>query len=213
MLRPDFPPLPDRMKRLPVDGRGFPVPWFVAWFDGKPDFRVVRPEGFADAIGRDLCWICGQPLGRNKDFVIGPLCALQRLTAEPPSHHDCSLFAVKVCPFITHPMARRGSRPLPAETVKFPEGHVHGNPGLYCIWTTRSFSIVGGGRVPLLKLGDPVGVSWWVEKREATRAEIEAAYEAQVPKLAAIPQYRAEGTVERDLASLRALWPKAGDNL
>jgi len=29
-LRPNLPPLPDRMKALPIDRRGFPVPWFVA---------------------------------------------------------------------------------------------------------------------------------------------------------------------------------------
>jgi len=27
---------------LPIDpDRGYPVPWFVAWVNGKPDFRVI----------------------------------------------------------------------------------------------------------------------------------------------------------------------------
>jgi hypothetical protein len=30
-LRADLPALPERMKRLSVDHRGFPVPWFVQW--------------------------------------------------------------------------------------------------------------------------------------------------------------------------------------
>lgn len=36
-LRADLPPLPPRMQRLPVDERGYPVSFFVAWPDGKPD--------------------------------------------------------------------------------------------------------------------------------------------------------------------------------
>lgn len=31
--------LPSHMKQLKRDDVGRPVPWFVAWVDGKPDFR------------------------------------------------------------------------------------------------------------------------------------------------------------------------------
>lgn len=43
-LRPGLPPQPPKMQHLPVDERGFPAPYFVAWIDGKPDHRVVDPE-------------------------------------------------------------------------------------------------------------------------------------------------------------------------
>jgi hypothetical protein len=38
-----LPPPPSRMKVLKLDERGFPVPWFVHWEDGKPDFRIISP--------------------------------------------------------------------------------------------------------------------------------------------------------------------------
>jgi hypothetical protein len=33
--------MPARFARLPADERGYPVPKFVEWIDGKPDFRCV----------------------------------------------------------------------------------------------------------------------------------------------------------------------------
>src|SRR5882762_5069144 len=97
-LRPGMPPLPDRMKKLPLDSRGFPVPWFVAWMkdghpskrgDGDPDFRVIFPGAVAAAAKQDICWLCGEKLGVHKAFVIGPMCAVTRTTSEPPCHLDC----------------------------------------------------------------------------------------------------------------------------
>jgi hypothetical protein len=53
-------PLPVRMRHLFVDERGYVVPWFVAWVDGKPEFRAMDPDKFRAAITRKLCWVCGQ---------------------------------------------------------------------------------------------------------------------------------------------------------
>ena len=53
-------PMPDRIKWLPVSGKGFPIPWFVAWIDGVPDFRVVERGRFAEAVKRKRCWVVSQ---------------------------------------------------------------------------------------------------------------------------------------------------------
>src|SRR5262245_13722710 len=104
-LRPDLPPLPDYMKSLKLDHRGYPVPWFVDWINGKPDFRVVRPDGPGIAHRKHLCWVCGKSRHtRLAAFVIGPMCAVNRISAEPPSHLECATFAATACPFLTHPM-------------------------------------------------------------------------------------------------------------
>jgi hypothetical protein len=51
----NLPPMPDSIAKLPRDERGYPVPWFVAWVNGKADFRCARAEAFSDAIsGRVL---------------------------------------------------------------------------------------------------------------------------------------------------------------
>lgn len=58
-MRPELEKLPERMRNLPVDGRGYPVPFFVAWKDGKPEFRAMDNLKFFDCMNRRLCWVCG----------------------------------------------------------------------------------------------------------------------------------------------------------
>src|SRR5262245_54991717 len=113
-LRPDLPPLPSRIAGLPIDPeRGYPVPWFVAWHDGKPEFRTADGRKFRQAIRDRLCWVCGQPLGRHLVFVIGPMCTVNRVTVEPPCHLDCAEFSVRACPFLSKPQMTRRENDLP----------------------------------------------------------------------------------------------------
>ena len=51
--------MPLRMQRLARDARGFPVPWFVQWFNagepceygyGTPDFRVADIRKLGQAV-------------------------------------------------------------------------------------------------------------------------------------------------------------------
>jgi hypothetical protein len=61
-LRSELEALPSRMLSLPVDDRGYVVPWFVDWIDGKPEFRAMNPEKWIRAIKNKLCWVCGERL-------------------------------------------------------------------------------------------------------------------------------------------------------
>lgn len=100
--------LPERMADLPVDDRGYPVPWFVAWHDGKPEFRAMDPAKFARAIKEKRCWVCGERLGVNLCFVAGPMCGINRTSSEPPSHLMCARWSAQNCPFLSNPrMVRR----------------------------------------------------------------------------------------------------------
>lgn len=193
MIRTDLPPLPRRMKKLPMDERGFPVPFFVAWVDGKPDFRVVDTDRFVHCVKRDACWLCGEVLGSVRAMLIGPMCIINRTTSEPPGHFDCEEFAACACPFLTRPLAKRNERDLP-------EGHVeaagHGlrrNPGVTAMWiTTRpgykmhrvkpvpEQGIAGGY---LFQISDPVEVRWFAQGRRATRQECVASIESGLPLL------------------------------
>src|SRR5262245_64030480 len=77
MLRENLPPLPARMKSLPVSDRGYPIPWFVPDLDGKPEFRAMDGRKWALAVEKHLCWVCGQPLGTRFAFVVGPMCGIR----------------------------------------------------------------------------------------------------------------------------------------
>lgn len=192
------PPLPARMARLPLDRHGRPIPWFVHRDeDGTPDFRVIRARGILDALHFEWCWVCGQKRGKHAAFVVGPMCAVNRTSAEPPSHLECALYSARACPFLATPsMVRRerGIDTLPGGTHLPPAGTmIPRNPGVALVWSSRTWAPFsdGAGGV-LLGLGDPTQVSWWAEGREATRAEVEASIDSGLPILEAEAQ--AEGS-------------------
>lgn len=187
-LRPGLPPLPHRIAQLPRDERGYPVPWFVEWIEGKPDFRVVDGRKLRDAIVLKACWICGQPLGVYKSFLIGPMCAVNRTSGEPPSHTDCARFAAITCPFLTHPHAKRREHALPGGRHLVGDG-AQAKPGVALVWTTAGFKLIRGvGSESLFRLMPPIppaskNVEWYCEGRPATRAEVEASVESGYPAL------------------------------
>jgi|SRR5580765_3958370 len=177
-LRKDLPPLPQRMRSLPLDHRGFPVPWFVAWIDGQADFRVVEAGRLVAAVKQNLCWLCGQPKGRHHAFVIGPMCAINRTISEPSSHLECAEFAVKACPFMTQPRMRRNEKDLPEARVDAAGVGLKRNPGAVCIWVTREFKLFRVDNGVLFQLGDPERVLWFAEGRRATREEVQASIDS-----------------------------------
>ena len=164
--------LPDRMKRLPVNDQGFPVPYFVPYIDRKPEFRGFDGEKMAICVRLKRCWLCGQPLGKFMAFVIGPMCAVTRTSAEPPSHQGCALYSVQACPFLTQPKMRRNEKDMPEHLE--PAGiMLRRNPGVTMMWTTQRYSIFRDGRGgALFNVGDPERVEFFAEGRAATRDEI-----------------------------------------
>lgn len=182
-LREGLPPLPERMRHLPIDERGYPVPWFVAWVDGKPEFRVADNQKWTQCVRYSRCWVCGEVVGKFKTFVIGPMCAVNRTTSEPACHLDCAIFSATACPFLTLPKAKRNERNLP-EGNSEPGGiSIRRNPGVTCLWTTLGYRVFETGTGPLFRLGDPTSVEWYAEKRQATRAEILASIDSGMPLL------------------------------
>ena len=173
--------------RQDPDRAQFRVPWFVAWIDGKPDYRVIAPGKIETAIKSNLCWLCGKPMNTLKAFVIGPMCAINRTSAEPPCHPGCAEYAVKVCPFMTKPAMRRNEKGLPAD-VDNPGGFmIKRNPGVALVWKTYSFKVISayaGEDGILFKLGEPHVLSFWTEGRPSTRQEIMDSIESGFPILA-----------------------------
>lgn len=189
-LRKDLPPLTRRLAKLPVDERGYPVPFFVAWIDGKPEFRLADGQKFRDCLRFNLCWVCGESLGTRKSFVIGPMCTVNRIAADPATHPDCADWSVRGCPFLTKPkMVRREDELTESQKHNVAGIMIERNPGVMAIWTTKSFKVVRDpvGK-PLLSLGDPESVTWWREGRPATRAEVVEGMATGLPTLLSMCQ-------------------------
>lgn len=178
-----LPAPPPRIARLPRNTAGYPVPWFVAWIDGTPDFRVVGPGKLDDAVRFSQCWLCGDTLGSFAAFVIGPMCAVNRVSPEPPSHRDCATYAAQACPFLTTPGMRRRDSSLP-DGATDPDGiMIARNPGVALVWVSRRWRMQP--RYRLFDVGDPVETLWYAQGREATRDEVLAAIDSGMPLLRA----------------------------
>jgi hypothetical protein len=176
-------PIPDRIKALPVSPKGFPVPWFVAWANGVPDFRVIDTPKIAKAVKQRLCFTCGQPLGVNLAVTIGPMCAINRTISEPPSHRDCAVFSATACPFLSNPKTKRNTRDLPDDIQDAAGFGIKRNPGAIAVWITRDVRLFKVDNGVLFRFGDPSEVLWFAEGRKATRAEVQASIDSGLPIL------------------------------
>ena len=189
-------PVPVRMQGLPVDERGYVVPWFVAWVEGKPEFRAMDPDKFVRAIKQRLCWVCGQKLGVYVCFVAGPMCGINRTSAEPPSHVECARWSAMNCPFLSNPrMVRREDELTLCARENVAGVMLSRNPGVAMLWTTRVYDVwrpekTGGY---LIQMGEPESVEWYVCGRLATRSEVMESVNSGLPNLEAVARQEKGG--------------------
>jgi hypothetical protein len=206
-------PIPSRMSRRPISDKGFPVPWFVGKVNGAWDFRAIDTPKIAQAYHRRLCWLCGEALGQYLCFVIGPMCSINRVSSEPPSHRDCAEYAARACPFLARPNMRRNEKDLPGHLVDAPGIALEHNPGVTLIWITKSYRpISAGGRGVLFEIGEPIEAYWYREGRTATRAEIEASIAKGLPylrEIAATEGYEAMRELDASVDRAKRLIPAA----
>jgi hypothetical protein len=164
--------------------RGYPVPWFVAWINGEPEFRTADREKWKRAVTEKLCWVCGQQLGAYLAFVLGPMCGITRTTSEPACHRECAEWSVANCPFLVRPWMERREGDLPEGTIDAPGCPLHRNPGVTLLWITKSFTLFRAeDRRFLIRVGDPLEVGCFAEGRRATRAEVEHSIAGGLPTL------------------------------
>jgi hypothetical protein len=141
------------------------------------DSRKLR-----DAIRFETCWICGEHRGRNAAFVIGPMCAVNRVSAEPPSHLDCAVYSARRCPFLANPNMQRRDRGKP-EHVNPAGVMITRNPGVALVWVTRNHSVFKAPGGVLFDVGDPIDTQWFAHGRPATRDEVQASIDSGLPAL------------------------------
>lgn len=98
--------LPRRMRKLPKDKRGYPVPVIVLRDKNKtPHFTINDHRLSSKVANKKLCSICGDPLKKDIWFIGGQVCFTHPNGAflDPPVHHDCGEYALRVCPYLGAP--------------------------------------------------------------------------------------------------------------
>ena len=124
------------------------------------------------------------------------MCAINRISAEPPSHRDCAEFAVIACPFLVRPQAKRREAKLPEET-RDPAGIMcERNPGVSLLWVSRDWRPVRADKGILIDVGRPREVSFWREGRAAARAEILESIDSGFPFLMELAEKQGPRAIE-----------------
>lgn len=213
-MRPELSPLPERMKHLRVDSRGYPAPWFVPEVNGEPEFRCMDGRRFVEAIKRRLCWVCGQRLGAHLTFVTGPMCLVSGTNAEPPSHWTCATWSARNCPFLSRPHAVRRENDLPEEMTGAAGLPILRNPGAVAVVTVRTYEVFydDAGK-PLIKMGleELEHIEWFFMGEPATRAQVQASIDSGFPILMGAAEQDGPAAIEevkRRLVSIEKLLPK-----
>ena len=194
------PDMPAHMKSLPRDSVGRPIPFFVAIVKGEPDFRVVTTERLVAAVRGQLCWVCGMRLKRvmgsaspRGTFVAGPMCVVNRTSAEPPCHADCAEWSAKACPFLTKPAKERRTANLP-DGREDPAGiAIMRNPGVTALidsskWAAYPVQAEGAQPGILFNMTRADSVAWLHQGRKATTAQIMESIDTGLPSLIAVAE-------------------------
>jgi hypothetical protein len=189
------PEMPPRMRQLQKDKVGRPIPWFVPQVDGEYDFRFTDMQKIVLAIKGELCFICGQKLNRVKNshapkgtFVAGPMCLINRTSAEPPNHTDCAEWSSKACPFLTKPMKVRRTSDMPEEVAEPAGVMIERNPGVTALIESERWSYFKvpdgmGGQGILFNFDRITTVRWMAEGWAASTDQVLTSIETGLPQL------------------------------
>jgi hypothetical protein len=144
--------IPTRMAHLPLDRRGYAIPWGV-YVDGagRPQFTINDDVKREVALARDLCPICGNGLSRGRWFVGGPMSAFHDRGAyiDMPMHDECAHYALKVCPYLAVPSWRKALaeshiKAVKAAIVAIDPTMIDDRPGVFVAVMTVGQKMTGG---------------------------------------------------------------------
>lgn len=145
--------IPDCMKSLPRDRRGYPVPvTALVERDGTPRYTITDAAKRQEMAREDRCHVTGRKLLRGRWFIGGPMAAFHEHGAflDGPMLDEASLFAIQTCPFIAAPkyVKRIDDRAVSDETraeivVKMNEHAAPDRPPVFVRLMTVGSKLVG----------------------------------------------------------------------
>lgn len=98
--------IPPIMQKLPLDARGYPIPYVVLYDDkGCPHFKINDDKKVKECADKNLCTVCGTKMDRTSMWLIGgPGSAFhpRGMFVETPVHRDCGLYSLQTCPYLRH---------------------------------------------------------------------------------------------------------------
>lgn len=142
--------IPKELAHLKKDSRGYPVPYFVSYIDGKPEFRFLKPERLQMIIENKLCHICGKKLLPNSFyFIAGPIGLNNRTSTDAAMHKVCAEFSLVACPHLFFEKAERRDNDELGRTMLEKESPIlRDKPDtVYLVWCDKFKHFMEGGRL------------------------------------------------------------------
>jgi hypothetical protein len=142
------------------------------------------------------------------------MCAVNRISSEPPSHRECAVYAATACPFLSKPQAvrRDGNFPEGVQKGEAAGKMIERNPGVTLLYYTRHHRIWTVPNGQLFQLGRAFRVEWFCRGRPATRAEVLDSIYTGLPTLEQYAEKDGPAALEaldKQLANAMKLIPKA----
>lgn len=211
--RQGLPERPERIARLPLDARGYPIPFFVMNRDGVLDFRVVDHDKVVRAAEQNQCFICGDKLGRHKFFAAGPKSMVVMQSSHGPSHKECVEYALKACPFILYPAHRRTAA-MPDIPLKVDEGVQIERPPIYGVAHVEGeYELMVGGNTMRCQWSE-IDYTFWLDGAQINMSQAYPHVEAAVAQVIqdvmdakkpdAWPEARFQGWIANHIRDVRA---------
>lgn len=136
--------IPKELAHLKIDKRGYPVPFFVSWINGDPEFRYLDKARIDMIIDNKVCHICGKKL--HKDycyFISGPLGYQNRISSDAGMHRVCAEFSLMACPHLYLQKAeRRDNDELGKAIASAPSPVIRDKPSCLFLIKASKFKIV-----------------------------------------------------------------------
>lgn len=148
-------PLPERMRNLPKDPRGYPIPANILQDDeGVYHFIINDENKRQEQIRLQRCAICDGALDGEFWFVGGPLSGLHPNGAyiDTAQHYECVTYALQVCPYLATRPYKRPDPEKVASRVKSKNSVIlvdptmmPGQPELFILVMSNKFDVLQEG--------------------------------------------------------------------
>jgi hypothetical protein len=133
--------IPEMMKDLAKDARGYPIPYIsVINKDGTPDFKKNDDVKAIMVLAQRRCTICGKKLYKDIWMIGAAISVFRNMGAFIDSfvHEDCGRYSLQVCPFLSTTTYQ-----LSGKESEFKEGVSNRSPFMVFIKIT-DFEITAG---------------------------------------------------------------------
>ena len=130
--------IPEYLAHLPVDKRGYPIPYFVPIVDGEAEFKYGDPHKVDICLKYNKCWVCGRKIKLPAYVITGPVGRKNNVVSDLPMHERCARYSLIICPHMYIEKTKRFTDDDEGNDML----HVHGKPSEIYLIRIDKFKVI-----------------------------------------------------------------------